>query len=281
VITGFNTDIEFDGVTYHVQTEDKGLAKPIILSLVYDRGTILAAKRLPYDDLVDRGFDENELAARLRRQHKLICAAIQAGRIDDLRKLGSKDVGVAVVEGPGKSGKNGRKAITTPKTEVSEGVLAALDSEDVLSIPKPVDLPVMSPKNTRTADFEAAEFKEIVLPEDAVKIVSELVGKERPTHDNLLLEILGSDTFIGGDKRAVMVMLCRGSGRKVISGAQVMVKLLGSAFRPIIFHSTTDQNGIANVSVEVPHFNSGRAVLLVRATTGREQIELRRAVRQG
>ena len=41
VITGFNTDIEYQGVTYHVQTEDKGVKTPLILSLVYNRGTIL------------------------------------------------------------------------------------------------------------------------------------------------------------------------------------------------------------------------------------------------
>ena len=87
MITGYNTDIEFEGVTYHVQTEDKGVAKPVILSLVYDGGTILASKRLPYDDLLDGDLDEDVLAARLHRQHKLICAAIQAGRIEDLKKM--------------------------------------------------------------------------------------------------------------------------------------------------------------------------------------------------
>ena len=276
MITGFNTDIEYDGVTYHVQTEDKGLAKPIILSLVYDKGIILAAKRMPYDDLVEEGFDEKELAARLRRQHKLICAAIQAGRIDDLKKLGNKDAAEA------KPSKKARMPAVSPTSEVSGSALAELDDLGAVSIPKPMDLPVMSPQRaTVTANFDAIEFKEILLPEDAVKIVSELVGKERPVHDNLIIEILGSDTFTGGDKRSLMIMLCRGSARKIIPGAQVMVKLLGSAFRPIIFHSTTDQNGIANVAVEVPHFNSGRAVLLIRATNGGEQIELRRAVKQG
>lgn len=280
MITGFNTDIEYDGVTYHVQTEDKGLAKPIILSLVYDRGTILAAKRLSYDDLVEEGFDEKALAARLRRQHKLICAAIQAGRLNDLRKLGGKDVAVAVVDA--KPAKKGKKQLTRPASEVSKTMLAALDDGDLLSIPKPQDSPPTSARpTTMTADFEAEEFKEIILPEDAVKIVSELVGKERPTHDNLILDVLGSDTFTGGDKRNVMIMLCRGTSRKVIAGADVMIKLLGSAFRPIIFHSVTDPNGIANVSVEVPHFNSGRAVLLIRATSSGEQIELRRAVKHG
>jgi len=87
VITGFNTDIEYDGVTYHVQTEDKGLDSPIILSLVYSGGAILASKRAPYEDLLASGFSEAALAERLKRQHTLICAAIHAGRINDLKRM--------------------------------------------------------------------------------------------------------------------------------------------------------------------------------------------------
>jgi hypothetical protein len=90
VITGYNTDVEHGGVTYHVQTEDKGLNTPIILSLVYSGGAILAAKRSPYDDLIAAGFDQGTLAERLQRQHKLICAAINAGRIEDLKKMSDR-----------------------------------------------------------------------------------------------------------------------------------------------------------------------------------------------
>ncbi|MDQ3908769.1 MAG: hypothetical protein M3268_10575, partial [Acidobacteriota bacterium] len=82
MITGFNTDIEHKGTVYHVQTEDKGLETPFILSLVYVGGAILASKRAPYDDLLAAEFDQSALADRLQRQHKLICAAINAGRIE-------------------------------------------------------------------------------------------------------------------------------------------------------------------------------------------------------
>lgn len=103
MITGFNTDIEYEGVTYHVQTEDKGLDTPLILSLVYDRGTILASKRSPYDDLL-ADFDEAILAERLQKQHKLICAAIRAGRIEDLKRMtmreSSKKKGLVVQKEP-------------------------------------------------------------------------------------------------------------------------------------------------------------------------------------
>ncbi|MBC8029478.1 MAG: hypothetical protein H7Z16_05150 [Pyrinomonadaceae bacterium] len=87
MITGFNTDIERDGVVYHVQTEDKGLDSPLILSLVYSGGEILAAKRTPYQDLIATGFTDEALAERLKRQHRLICAAINAGRIEELKQM--------------------------------------------------------------------------------------------------------------------------------------------------------------------------------------------------
>ena len=90
MITGYNTDVEYGGVTYHVQTEDKGLNTPIILSLVYSGGAILASKRSPYDDLIAAGFDQSALMERLQRQHKLICAAINAGRINDLKRMSER-----------------------------------------------------------------------------------------------------------------------------------------------------------------------------------------------
>ena len=87
MITGFNTDIPYGGTTYHVQTEDKGLDTPLILSLVYVGGHIIASKRTPYADLISRGFDEQTLTERLQRQHKLICAAIKQGRVEDLKRM--------------------------------------------------------------------------------------------------------------------------------------------------------------------------------------------------
>jgi hypothetical protein len=100
VITGFNTDIPFEGTTYHVQTEDKGLDTPLILSLVYVGGAIIASKRTPYEDLLSKGFDEKVLTERLQRQHKLICAAIKAGRVEELKRMGGANGdGAAAVEG--------------------------------------------------------------------------------------------------------------------------------------------------------------------------------------
>jgi len=91
VITGYNTDVDYGGVTYHVQTEDKGLQTPMILTLLYVGGAILASKRTPYDDLVASGFDEAVLRNRFVRHHKLIFAAVHAGRIEDLKRMGERE----------------------------------------------------------------------------------------------------------------------------------------------------------------------------------------------
>ena len=91
MITGYNTDVEHDGVAYHVQTEDKGAQSPEIISFVFVGGAILASKRTSYQDLIARGFDEDVLRKRLQRQHKLICAAVHAGRIEDLKRMTERE----------------------------------------------------------------------------------------------------------------------------------------------------------------------------------------------
>lgn len=84
VLTGYNTDIDFDGITYHVQTEDKGRANPHIESLVYARGEILYSKRTAYDDLVLQEADDKEVAALMERQHRTLAEAVRRGRLAQL-----------------------------------------------------------------------------------------------------------------------------------------------------------------------------------------------------
>jgi hypothetical protein len=60
-----------------------------------------------------------------------------------------------------------------------------------------------------------------------------------------------------------------------------MVKIIGSGFRPMIFHARTDANGIAEVNLQFPTFSEGRAALLVRANAEGEEVEFRRVVAHG
>ncbi len=81
VITGFNTDVKYKGVVYHVQTEDKGTANPLIETLIYKGGEILGSRRLPYADLVTRG-DEAAITKLMEDQHKGMIMEVKRGKFD-------------------------------------------------------------------------------------------------------------------------------------------------------------------------------------------------------
>ncbi len=84
VLTGYNTDINFEGTTYHVQTEDKGRASPNIESLIYARGEILYSKKTAYDDLVLQDANDKEVAGLMDRQHRTLVEAIRRGKLGQL-----------------------------------------------------------------------------------------------------------------------------------------------------------------------------------------------------
>jgi len=82
MITGHNTDVEYKGRTYHVQTEDKGIKNPVIESLIYMKGHILGTKRSSYADLLARGGGEKEIQERLESQHKRMLLDVRGGKYD-------------------------------------------------------------------------------------------------------------------------------------------------------------------------------------------------------
>ncbi len=308
MISGFNTDIEFDGVVYHVQTEDKGLSSKLIVSLIYDRGTILASKRVSYEDLAQSNFEESAIADRLNRQHKLICAAVKAGRLEDLKKMSGKAAPATAAATPSAPILS---VVTEPATSVPVAPIpiAKVETERIITYtpPDPVEVfprtepPPFVPPETAleladepiftAEDFfaDAPLFEDVSIIEEevieidatAVEVVSELSGVERPVNEKLSIELLGESKFTGGDRRTVNIMVCRGTARRVVGGAQIMIKVLGSSFRPVIFHAKTDSNGLANVHLQLPRFQAGRAALLIRVMTDGEEMELRRVVTPG
>lgn len=193
MITGFNTDVKYDGITYHVQTEDKGLDTHLILSLIYQGGTILAIKRSTYKDLLIGSFDEKILAERLNRQHELLCAAIRAGRIKELKRMAAKD----------------------------------------------------------SAERKSGELK---------------------------IKLIGGDIFKSGEDRNINILVYRGVEENAVKDVKIIVKILSSSFQPLIFHSKTDSNGIANLMLKIPSFKTGRAAILVRAIIKGEKTEIRRMI---
>ena len=243
MITGYNTDVEYNGVVYHVQTEDKGLQSPIILSLVYIGGAILASKRAPYDDLIASGFDQQVLAERLQRQHKLICAAVLAGRIEDLKRMSERD-GPAAAE-PGQ----------VVEDQAEEGK------------PPPPPLPLEAPSPPPAASAETASSE----PPAAVTVETE----------SLSVRLLDEPELSGGRSVVLKVLVDRKAHyvRTPAGHVKVTVRTLGTAFAPNKMQTSTDSNGLAVVSLTLPDFETGRAALLIRAEDDKgHSAELRRIV---
>ncbi|HEX3183638.1 MAG TPA: hypothetical protein VHQ94_02525 [Pyrinomonadaceae bacterium] len=277
MITGFNTDIEHDGVVYHVQTEDKGLDSPIILSLVYVGGTILASKRSPYADLIEQGFSDEVLAERLKRQHKLICAAINSGRINDLKKMSGR-----VKEAPEKVAE---EPMIVADTDVSEEVEAA-------STPPPIEEfefdYEMTQQWTPPPPREEVEEEEAEEPAEPVVVSEEFtdeVIEEEPVEevlpDGLAITLLDDDEeFYSGKAYTLRVLITnrlRGD-EKPLANASISIKILGTTFRPLIYSLKTESDGVASVATEIPQFSSGRAAVLVRAVVKDQAAELRRII---
>ena len=82
MITGFNTDVKVRGTVYHVQTEDKGTANPLIETLIYKGGEILGSRRLPYGELVKDHSDEAAITKLMEDQHKGMILEVKRGRFD-------------------------------------------------------------------------------------------------------------------------------------------------------------------------------------------------------
>ena len=258
MITGYNTDVEHDGVVYHVQTEDKGLETPLILSLVYSGGAILASKRSRYEDLIASGFSDEALSERLKRQHLLICAAIHAGRVADLKRMAGAEPEMAGVERP-----------------IVEQPPALANKEEKPETPEAVALEDLSAPPLSTKAVSPADAYTIHDPRRQSPL-----GELAKVAEGLRLSLLDEQEFRSGEELTLRIMVSQPSGNteKPMNGAVVSVKILGTAFRPLIYSMKTQRDGVATVSAQIPKFTSGRAAILIRALAGGNETELRRII---
>lgn len=337
------------------------MATPLILSLVYDHGTILASKRSPYHDLIDEGeCDLVILEERLHKQHKLICAAIKGGRIEDLKRMTAKNsaasksrvlpeiempsfetpelvlnhVGYETLKMPRFSPDELSELLNAPS--IDEAIIEVIEEnsapeleifqdttphlEDVITeifddngvrvdsgrlvlnairesfvsvnsgeneIEENVDLFELETQRIPKPSFGFVQqvatvvAEEMIFPDDAVAIVSENMSSPTKSPDSLSIKLADESEFIGGDRRTLQISVCKGNDFDALVKAHVIIKILGSSFRPMIFHAKTGPDGIAIVHLQLPSFKTGRAVLLIRALHDGEETEVRYSVTQG
>jgi hypothetical protein len=82
MLFGHNSNVEADGTTYHVQTEDRGTTNALIDTTVYFHGRVLHRRTNNYFDLLPLNpAREETLKRRLDAQHRAVIEELRSGTL--------------------------------------------------------------------------------------------------------------------------------------------------------------------------------------------------------
>lgn len=263
MIPGYNTDVRHGDTVFHVQTEDKGMDNPLIESLVYVGGRVLAAKRAPYADLLAQGKTLEEIAERMELQHRTIIAAIKQGRFDE------KVQGLLA----------GRS--TAPQRAV--GATTHSTPPPMAATPPPPAPGTTSSRLDETAANAAPTELEDVLASTRItesertldQVILEYLSSEA-AQEQLLLSVEGEPAFITGAASRVFLRTTSSRSGQPVTGAQVDVKLISTvAEARTLASGATDDVGGVQLSFLIPNLGSGSAALIFTAQSGIGMAELK------
>jgi len=279
MLTGYNQDVQAGDELLHVQTEDKGRDKAILETLVYRGGTIIAAKRTSYAEQLGAGTLTDEgLGELLKKQHQIIVAILKAGKVEELvrasQRAASRDSDSAEPE----AARAVAAPVAAPEPEPEPEVTPAV--APVASMPA-APLPESHPSPDLDAAGRAV-IQRMTGPLtgelDLDKIISDYLqsGLQR---EKLRLRLLGRSDFLAGDSVLLQVQATRGTGQP-IEAASVVVKVIGTAFKPQIFPGRTDREGIASFNIVLPTFTAGSAAVVVQASSKYGDGEIKHLIRR-
>ena len=78
-ILGYNHNVRFRGIVFHIQTEDSGVGNPHVFSHLFHGGVILSTRKLVYD----AGANEDAVKSLMQAQHKAVMKDLRRGAFDD------------------------------------------------------------------------------------------------------------------------------------------------------------------------------------------------------
>ncbi len=78
---GFNTEVKYNGVVYHIQTEPRKDSR--IETMVYLRGAIVHSLKTSYEALRNSpDYSEEKLSRLLKDQHQQVIGRVLAGQME-------------------------------------------------------------------------------------------------------------------------------------------------------------------------------------------------------
>ena len=79
---GYNIEIQHQGASFHVQTQDVGMRAQYIESLVYKSGKLLSSRKTFYTQLLNSPQFLEKIELLMSDQHKAILREIAEGKFD-------------------------------------------------------------------------------------------------------------------------------------------------------------------------------------------------------
>jgi hypothetical protein len=75
------SDINLGNDSFHVQTEDWGVASPYIVSRIYKNGAVLKSIKTPYSEIIDAPiWDKQAVEFAVKSQHDQLVEQLLTGR---------------------------------------------------------------------------------------------------------------------------------------------------------------------------------------------------------
>ena len=82
MLSGLNTDIQYKGEVFHVQTEDGGANNPIITTLLFKGGAIFSSKKTNYGEILQSASYQDAVKDLMKEQHKNMVRDLASGKFD-------------------------------------------------------------------------------------------------------------------------------------------------------------------------------------------------------
>ena len=82
MIVGFNHNINYRGVGFHVQTEDSGVKNPQLVTVLYHGGTIISSQKTVYADILKVDNLNQVVEDLAKEQHKGMLRRLTKGEFD-------------------------------------------------------------------------------------------------------------------------------------------------------------------------------------------------------
>lgn len=185
---GFNNNIKFNGLVFHIQTEDSGLDRPhIITHLFADGGRIIKSHKRSYASEVQRPDVAMYVRALMKGQHMEMAIMLREGRFDDV--IAGKAIGgMELLE-------------TAPRVEVQK--LATKKEAKAEAAPSARSVPPPAPEVPRESSPQLSKL--VGKPEKPQKARFRLVVQRSLTGGPAYYEPVGDAAIIGADGAIALV----------------------------------------------------------------------------